>query len=139
MKVTHEIHIESSRDTIWDLTIDVESWPKWNPNVEKVTKEDEGNFKVGSSAVIIQKGLPPTRWTCMTLEDSTIFSWKGTAYGIKMKATHILEDKLSGVSNKLVIEATGLLVYLLWPFFKASFYKSLELENKGLKKFIEEG
>lgn len=138
MKITHEVEIKSTLDSVWAITTEVESWPKWNPNVEEVTRKDEGRFEIGSSAIILQKGLPPTCWKVTALEESRQFTWEASVYGMKMKASHILRENEASVSNRLIIDATGILVYLLWPILKLSFYKSLEKENLGLKKFIEQ-
>lgn len=136
MRITHEIDIPSSVESVWSITVDVESWPKWNPNVQLLEREDEGKFGIGSSAVISQTGLPPTRWTVIEFTEFKNFTWEAKVYGIKMRASHVLDKDGASTRNKLVIEAAGLLVYLLWPVLKMSFHKSLEAENIGLKKHV---
>jgi len=136
MKITHNVDIDASIDDVWNTTIDIGSWPEWNSNVNKVIKGDD-KFEIGSSAVIMQRGLPPTSWVVSKIEDKKEFTWEGKVYGINMSATHTLEAKGKLVSNRLTINAEGFLVYLLWPILRKSFHESLEKENSDLKRFLE--
>ncbi|MEO9484515.1 MAG: SRPBCC family protein [Ekhidna sp.] len=46
---SHSIIINADIDKVWDVLVDMENWPEWNPDVKKVTVEgavEEGaNFK----------------------------------------------------------------------------------------------
>ena len=137
MLIENKLEIYAPQDRIWQATIDIESWPKWSPAMETIKREDTGEFKSGSSALIKQKGMPETRWTVTEINAGNSFTWKGKALGINMTATHTLTPGEGAVTSLLRIEMEGLLITLLGPFMKLLVSKSLKEENQGLKQFCE--
>lgn len=137
MLIEDQIEIHAPQDRVWQVTVDVENWPKWSPAMETIKREDTGEFKSGSSALIKQKGMPETRWTVNKMDTGNSFTWQAKALGIDMTATHTLTSNESAVTSLLRIEMEGLLITLLGPLIKLLVGKSLREENQGLKQFCE--
>lgn len=137
MVLEDTIEIDASRDRVWQVTIDVEAWPKWAPAMEKIRREDSGEFKMGSTALIKQKQMPEMRWTVTEINPGHHFSWQARVRGIDMVATHIITPSERGVTNLLRIEMQSLLIKLLGPLIKTLVAYSLKEENKGLKQYCE--
>jgi uncharacterized protein YndB with AHSA1/START domain len=131
------IEINASRERVWQVTINVEAWPKWSPVMETIRREDTGDFKLGSSALIKQKQMPETRWTVTEINPGSQFTWQARALGIDMVATHSIVPGESAVTSLLRIEMEGVLITLLGPIMKALVAKSLKEENRGLKHYCE--
>jgi len=139
MVLEDTIEINAPRDRVWQVTTDVEAWPKWAPAMERIRREDTGDFKLGSTALIKQKQMPETRWTVTEIDPGKRFAWQTRVLGMDMLATHIIIPGDRAVTNLLRIEMHGLLIKLLGPIMKALVAKSLKLENQGLKHYCESG
>ena len=139
MTLEDTIEINASRERVWQVTVDVEAWPKWSPVMETIRREDTGDFKLGSSALIKQKQMAETRWTVTEIDPGHRFTWQARSLGIDMIATHIIVPGESAVTSILRIEMDGLLIKLLGPIMKALVAKSLKVENRGLKHYCESG
>lgn len=137
MKVEDTIRIETGRDTVWKVTVDVEKWPQWATHFQTIRRGESGGFQLGSSAWIKQKGMGETKWVVTAFEDQTSFSWEAKMAGIQMRATHELKGVEEEVENTLRLEASGMLPFLFGPILKRQIKKSLQLENMGLKRFCE--
>ncbi|QPJ60903.1 MAG: hypothetical protein G3M70_02965 [Candidatus Nitronauta litoralis] len=136
--IENKIEINAPKERVWQVTVDVEAWPKWSSAMKHIQREDAGEFKLGSSALIKQEGMPQTRWTVTDLSTGNHFTWKGKALGTDMTATHILTPANDcTVTSVLRIELEGLLITLLGPIINLLVAKSLKAENQGLKQFCE--
>lgn len=137
MILEDKIDIQAAQELVWQVTIDVESWPLWSPAMEKIVRKDLGDFKAGSSTLIKQKLLPETRWVVTELTPNKSFSWKAKVQGIQMVATHILIPGGSGVTSILRMEMLGWVIRLFGPVLKKPVARALKEENWGLKKYCE--
>ena len=137
MILEDNIDIQAAQQLVWQVTIDVESWPLWSPAMEKIVRKDSGDFNAGSSALIKQKLLPETRWVVTELTPNKSFSWKAKVLGIEMVATHILIPGGSGVTSVLRIEMLGWMIRLFGPVMKKLVARALKEENWGLKNYCE--
>jgi uncharacterized protein YndB with AHSA1/START domain len=137
MVLEDTIEIDVSSDRVWQVTTDIEAWPKWAPAMENIRREDSGDFKLGSTALIKQKQMPKTRWTVTEIDPGKHFTWQARVFGMDMWATHIITPGDRAVTNLLRIEMKGLLITLLGPIMKTLVAKSLKEENQGLKHYCE--
>ena len=137
MVLEDKIEINASQDRVWQVTVDVEAWPKWSPVMEKIRREDTGDFKLGSTALIKQKQMAETRWTVTEIDPGHRFTWQARSLGIDMIATHSIIPGDSAVTSLLRIEMNGLWIKLLGPLMKLLVSKSLKIENQGLKRYCE--
>ena len=115
MVLEDTIEIDAPGDRVWQVTVDVENWPQWAPAMERIQREDSGDFKLGSTALIKQKQMPETRWTVTEMNPGHQFSWKAKVRGIDMVATHIITPGERGVTNRLRIEMDGFVGQTLRP------------------------
>jgi uncharacterized protein YndB with AHSA1/START domain len=137
MVLEDTIKIDATADRVWQVTTDVESWPRWAPAMERIRREDSGDLKLGSSALIKQKQMPETRWTVTEINPGHSFSWEASVMGMNMIATHIIAPGERAVTNLLRIEMDGLTIKLLGLIIKPLVAYSLKEENQGLKQYCE--
>lgn len=137
MILEDKIDIQTAQELVWQVTIDVESWPLWSPAMEKIVLKDSGGFKSGSSVLIKQKLLPETLWVVTELTPNKSFSWQTKALGIEMIATHTLIPSDSGVTSILRVEMLGWMPQLFGPVMKKLVARALMEENWTLKIFCE--
>jgi hypothetical protein len=137
MTLEDKIDIQTAQELVWQVTIDVESWPLWSPAIDKIVRKDSGHFKAGSSALIKQKLLPETRWVVTELTPDKSFSWKTKVLEIEMVATHILIPGDSGVTSILRMEMLGWMIRLFGPVVKKLVARVIKEENWSLKNYCE--
>jgi uncharacterized membrane protein len=56
------IDIAAAPERVWQVIVDIESWPQWTKSVTDVKRLDSGPLQVGSRARLQQPGLPPLTW-----------------------------------------------------------------------------
>lgn len=129
--------IDAPQNVVWNVTVDIESWPQWTPTVRKLQRLDEGPFVCGSAALIQQPGLPEAKWVVTQLIPGERFTWESRVLGIRMIGTHQLSSTETGTQSLLRLEMSGLMAHLLSPLLRFSARRSLEQENAGLKARCE--
>lgn len=134
MRVEHRIEIEAPPSIVFALNTDIERWPSLTPTVTSVDRLDDGPLRVGSRARIKQPGQRPTIWTVDSLEPDTRFVWSATTMGLRMVATHVIEQTPTGVTNTLCLDLLGPMASLLGPLFRRKTAAVLATENDGFRK-----
>jgi uncharacterized membrane protein len=69
------IDIAAAPERVWQVIVDIESWPQWTKSVTDVKRLDSGPLQVGSRARLKQPALPPLTWKVTELQQGAQFSW----------------------------------------------------------------
>lgn len=137
MRIEHAIEIDAPVARVWELTLEVESWPTLTPTMTSVERLDRGPLRVGSRARIEQPGQGAKTWTVSQLDDAKTFAWRTRAFGMTMTATHRLEGHATSTTNRLVVEMDGLLAPILGPLLRRPVLAAITTENQGFKRAAE--
>jgi hypothetical protein len=90
----HEINIKAPLNTVWQLHVDVTSWPSWQ---EAITEAHmEGTFEPGNSFDWSSYGFPVTS-QIYEVTDRSRTLWGGTAAGITGVHEWVFEEGGDGV------------------------------------------
>jgi uncharacterized protein YndB with AHSA1/START domain len=117
-----EIEIAASPEAVWGVLTDLESWPRWNPDVKSMSLE--GGLEQGS--VFRWRAGPGTiTSTIQDVQPPILIAWTGTTVGIKAKHVYRLEPRADGTLVHTEESYEGLVARLL----RGSLQKTLE---KGL-------
>lgn len=117
-----EIEIAASQQAVWDVLTDLESWPRWNPDVKSLSLQ--GDLAQGS--VFRWRAGPGTiTSTIQQVEPPSRIAWTGTTFGIKAKHVYGLEARGEGTLVRTEESYEGVVARLL----RGSLRKTLE---KGL-------
>lgn len=134
MQITHSIAIDAPPARVWELTLDVESWPDFVPTVTHVEWIDTGPVRVGSRARVKQPAQPAKVWTVTVLEPETRFVWMTKSVGLSMTATHRLIATGSGTTNTLTLDLEGLLAPVFHMLFRRLIRNALVTENEAFQR-----
>ena len=138
MKFQTEIDIDATPATVWRTLTDVESWPDWTASMTKVERLQEGDIGVGSTARVTQPKLKPAVYTVTECEPGTSFVWEMKAVGVKVRASHFVEDRGEGHARMVLgIEQSGALSGLVSLFYGKLTRQYIAMEAEGLKKAAE--
>lgn len=127
MKWTHSAPIAAPADVVWQVTADVESWPRYTSTMQSVRRLDDGPLAVGSSARIKQPGRRASVWTVTRLEAGREFSWRTGEGRRTIIGSHRVVPDGAGCRNELEVEIDGPLARLFGPFVRYA----LRTENAG--------
>jgi uncharacterized protein YndB with AHSA1/START domain len=117
-----EIEIAASPEAVWDVLTDLESWPRWNPDVKSMSLD--GGLEKGS--VFRWRAGPGTiTSTIQDVQPPTRIAWTGSTFGIKAKHVYRLEPRGEATHVQTEESYEGLVARLL----RGSLQKTLE---KGL-------
>jgi uncharacterized protein YndB with AHSA1/START domain len=138
MTITHLIEIAAPIQRVWEVTTDVEQWPRWSPTVQSLKRLDGGPFMVGSRAEIKQPAMPRRIWQVIAMTDGQSFSWQTELWGMRLVGMHELTPTPTGCTSHLQLEIAGAMSIFLTPMLSPSAKRALRLENEGLKTWCEQ-
>ena len=129
-----EIDIAASPQAVWDVLTDLESWPRWNPDVKSM--DLRGDLAQGS--VFRWKAGPGTiTSTIQEIEPARRIAWTGTTLGVKAKHVYRLEARGEGTLVQTEESYEGLVARLLRGSLRKTLEKSLSDGLRHLKTEAE--
>ena len=137
MRIQHTIAISAPLTRVWELTLDVESWPEHTPTITSITRLDTRPLDVGSQALVKQPAQRPRTWTVTALEPERVFAWSTKSVALTTTGTHALEASQDGTINTLTIDIEGPLAAVIGPLLRRPITKALAKENNGFKTAAE--
>lgn len=140
-KILTETEINAPTAVVWDLLMDHESYPEWNPFIKQI----EGDTQVGStiSVTVQSPGNAPMDFTPEVLANNTgkEFRWVGKlgVRGIADGEHFFLLESVGPGKTKFVHgeSFTGILSGLLFPMIGEDTEKGFLLMNTALKERAE--
>lgn len=137
-QIHSEILIHCSPKKVWDLLMDFENYPKWNPFIRSI----EGNLKLGEKLKVKisadEKSSMKFNPIVMSLRENEEFSWLGKL-GFKgiFDGLHKFEIVDLG-AGKVLFKHSENFSGILIPFFDLnSTQKGFEKMNKKMKQILE--
>ena len=137
MRVSDTIHIDTTIERAWELTLDVESWPDHTPTMTSVVRLDTAPLGLGSQARIKQPAQGEKVWTVTAFEPRSLFAWSAPVLGATMTATHTLAPTSEGVAQTLSVELTGRFSRLIGAVIRRPISTAIATENEGFKRVAE--
>lgn len=133
MRIEHTATITAPVERVWELTTDVEAWPRLMPTVTSVQRVTPGPLQPGSEVTIKQPGQRAKRWTVARVERPHRFVWSTRGFGTTMTAIHELQPAPDGTANTLAIELDGALAPVVGRLLGRSIRSVLETENRSFQ------
>ena len=137
MRLEHSLEIHAPAELVWGVTVDVEHWSDWNPNITSIERLEAGPIGLGSTARIRQPQLPPAVWRVTTFAPPRHFVWETQMRGMRFVVAHEIIPTAHGCTSRLTLEISGLMVPLLSPLMRGSATKAIETENRGLRDWCQ--
>ncbi|MFI0354683.1 SRPBCC family protein [Actinomadura sp. 9N407] len=133
MRFEITVGIDAAPETIWDLLIDIEHWPRMTASVTQAQRLDDGAFGKGSRVRVDQPKLQPAVWTVTEFEPGRSFVWESRTPGIVTTGAHIVTD--DGVT--LSLTQKGAAAPLLGLLYGRLIRRYVTMEAEGLKRLAE--
>jgi uncharacterized protein YndB with AHSA1/START domain len=131
------VDIDAPPARVWDVMIDVEKWPEWTASMSSVKRLDAGELRVGSRVRIKQPRLAPATMTITHIEPDKCFTWRTTAPGVEVTATHTIIEKGKGSQVVLSLYFDGLVGGIIARATRSLNERYIAYEAAGLKKRSE--
>lgn len=130
--------VAASASTVWDILVDFERWPEWNPSVPSIS----GDARVGSTLSLTlampRRPSAKVKATITELEPERQFSWHGNVGGDRFFAgTREFEiDPLSDGTVQVthVETVTG----LFFPVFRAIMGSAIQEHHDNLNAALKD-
>lgn len=133
-----QIEINASLERVWEVLVDVESWPDWTTSMTSVNRLDSGPLRVGSTARIEQPNLPTMVWRVTELVPQQQFSWESKLPGLLITGKHAVTELAPGrVRLELAAIGSGLLAGIADRISGKRTRDYVELEAAGMKAAAE--
>lgn len=137
MRVEHSIDIDAPVQHVWNITLDVEAWPKHTPTIESIERLDGGPLAIGSQARVKQPGQAARVWTVSQLDPEKRFAWWTKAFGSTMTGIHLLDGNDARTTSTLAIEIEGPFAPIVGALVRRPIMAAITRENQGLKQATE--
>lgn len=124
---------------VWDVLTDVEQWPTWTSTVTSAVWLDDGPFRVGRRARLVQPKLGTAVWEITAVEPGVSFVWTRSSPGVTTVAGHTLSGSSADATVvELAIDQVGFLAAPIGWITGNLTEAYLRTEAAGLKKRCEE-
>ena len=130
------IDIQAPPERVIAVLRDVEKWPEWTPTVSSAQRLDQGPFRVGSKARVLQPKLRPATWEVTELDDRS-FTWITRNPGLLTVAEHMAEPLEKGSRVTLALTFSGFLAPVIARIYRDLNQRYLATEAEGLRKRCE--
>ena len=127
------IDIAACAERVWEVIVDVESWPLWSPSMTSVQRLDAGLLRVGSRARIKQPGLLVLVWQVTDFDDGARFTWVARSPGLSTTATHEVSQTPGGSRLTLTVAWSGPLAAVATALAGRRTRQFLAQETSGAK------
>ena len=127
------IDVAAAPERVWQVIVDIESWPQWTKSVTDVKRLDSGPLQLGSRARLRQPGLPPLTWELTELQQGTQFTWVCRLPGVTAIARHEIIASETGSRLELTTTWTGPFAGLVAALNRTRTHRLLETEANGAK------
>jgi len=138
MRIENAIEIDAPIERLWDLTLDVESWPDHTPTMTSIERLDDEPLAVGSAVRIKQPAQRERVWTVTELEPGRLFAWSARTMGTTMTATHAINPNGAGTTQTLSVDIEGRLSRVVGALIGRPIAKAITTENLGFKSAAEQ-
>ena len=123
MIVEKSMELDAPPDAVWDVLVDVDSWPEWNPDVKSASLD--GPFAQGSR--FKWKSGPSTITSTIERADRPeIAGWTGTTLGARATHVWLLEPTERGTRVTTQESMSGLVPRLFSGSMRRTLEKSLD-------------
>lgn len=109
-KTYSNIYSGVRREDIWTLWSDVNSWTKWQGDLDFCTME--GPFAVGNFFLLKPKGVKPVRSVLTNMKEGYKFTDCTSFFGARMYDSHSMEEMSEGLRITSTLTVTGPLQWL---------------------------
>lgn len=137
----HEITttITAPADLVWRTISTVEKWPEWTPTMEEISRLDDGELHVGSTARVRQPKQPARTWTVTELTPGRSFTWTTKGAGLHLSADHVIVGEQDGkVAVLLTFEMSGVVAPLANLLSGSMVRRLVDTEAASLTKWCEQ-
>ncbi len=112
----HGVETMAAPEAIWNLWADIENWPAWNLDIEKI--EFSGPFAVGCEITMTPAGQDPVQLRIVSLAENELFVDEADLGDVLVRTSHRI-DRLDQQRCRVVyrMEITGPAADELGPQF----------------------
>jgi hypothetical protein len=136
-KITTEIFINASIETVWEILTDFDKYPYWNPFIESI----EGNVSPGEILIAKIAGLEFKPTVISSIKNKELRWVKQLYFGGLLESEHIFQCIDNGDETTTFIQSeicTGLMVFFYIKKLDEEIKPGFELMNRILKSLAEE-
>lgn len=132
MEFTHDVTSTASPEAIFDVLLDVESWPQWTKSMTQITRRTSGDVAMGTRMRVRQPYSNTRTWVVTELVRPHTFTWESRQMGVMVVARHDITAGGASSSVRLSVVVSGALGRLVAPLSAARIRRFMELEATGL-------
>ncbi len=134
--ITRQVGAPAAR--VWEVLVDVASWPSWTASVTSVELLDEGPMRVGWRVRMTQPRLPTSVWTVTEVEPGRAFTWQARGPGRLTTATHRIEPAPTGCAVYLEVRQEGPVGRVVGRLARGLTERYVTMEADGLARRAEQ-
>lgn len=135
MTIEYRINIKASQEHVFNIYKDVESWAKWDPDIEAVALH--GEFAEGSTGWLKPVGAPKTKTRMASVKEPESFSVESRLPLCTMRFEHELQSKGETTDAVHRVIFSGPLAPVFSRLVGGKIEKGIQATMEGLKNYAE--
>jgi uncharacterized membrane protein len=138
-RFARSIQIDAPRADVWAVMMDIEAWPTWASQFERLERLDPVPLAKGSRVRVRPKSLPAATWEVTEYEEGRSFTWASTlGPGVRLTGGHVVTPDGDSTRAEFWLEAAGGLGRRLEPILRrTTFSRNTTNATEGLKRHVE--
>lgn len=138
MRFETAIDIDAPQERVWHVLSDIAAWPQRIETVDSVEILTPAPIAKGSRVKLRQPRLPEGTWDITIWDVPSYFAWTQKSGGSTLVAGHRVEARGEGRARlTLTLDMRGLLVPIMWLFYRDLTNRYMSLEAEGMKRAAE--
>jgi uncharacterized protein YndB with AHSA1/START domain len=129
-----DIKISAPPAVVWDILVDIDAWPGWNPDVK--TAHLRGPLAVGTS-FRWKSGIASLKSELRSVEPSSEIGWTGTTMSIKAVHVFRLHPEDGGTHVRSEESWEGTLARMMKGYSRKSIGTAIDTALTALKREAE--
>jgi len=134
------IDIAAPPGAVWAALVDVEKWPTWASQFERLDRLEAGPLALGSTVRCKTTDRQDTSdWVVTGYEDGRSFTWESSlAPGLRVTGGHVVTALGDRAKAEFWLESGGVLGRLMAPVLRRRiFSRNTNSAAEGLKRLME--
>lgn len=131
------VEVDADPQRVWQVLVDVESWPEWTPSMTTVEMVTPRPLGPGSRVAVKQPRLARVEMTVDRYVEGRSFAWSSRTKGLHTVGDHVVEPTPTGSRVTLTLTQSGPLAGIVRLAYGRMIRRYVHLETTGLKRRAE--
>ena len=130
--------VAATAETVWEILVDFERWPEWNPSVPSISGEDRLGSTLSMTLAMPRRPSAKVKAEITELVPERRFCWHGNIGGDRLFAGTREFEIASQPDDTVLVTHVETVTGLLFPVFRAVMGSAIQEHHDNLNSALKE-